>query len=111
MDELLGQFGDELTKVFNEIGEWLKTITQPEDKLHAAEAGQLDVTAFKSQIAELKSLVENSDFGSGKKLEDIMSMTGVGRYKEELSKVSKMISDYEFDEALEILEKITCENV
>jgi len=109
MDELLREFGNELILVLNEINMWLGSRQQPQDTSIDSGEGELDMQSFTNQMLELKALVENSDFGSGKKLEEIMHMPGTARYKEELGEISKMIGDYEFDDALEILEKISFE--
>ncbi|MBI2416535.1 MAG: response regulator, partial [Ignavibacteriales bacterium] len=87
MDELLAEFSDELEMVSVEIGVWMEGNKQPE-----------------AAISETDAVgVESSDFDAGRKLGIILTLPGISPYRNELLKVEKMISDYEFDEALECL--------
>ena len=111
MDELLTEFSDELSLVIEEIGTWIELSKPVAGESIVADGRQLDKENFKLLISELKQLVEENDFESGKKLEQIMNLPGVNTFKSELDKVSKMISDYEFDEALEVLVSLLSKNL
>ncbi|MBI2416533.1 MAG: response regulator [Ignavibacteriales bacterium] len=103
IDTLLAEFSEELSLVLEEIGAWLVVSKPAEGESPVADEGNLDTEKFKLLISELKQLVEENDFSSTKKLEEIFMLPGISVFKDDLNKVSKLLSDYEFDEALHLL--------
>lgn len=103
---LLFDFESELDLVLNEIGAWIKKNNAVSAETSAISEGKPDPVIFGKLMMELHTLVENSDFDSGKKLKELMCLDGIGRYLDELKKAEKLISNYEFDEALEVLNLI-----
>jgi hypothetical protein len=51
-------------------------------------------------------LLEKSDFDSAEKADELKSIKGIGKYYEEIGKIRELISDYEFDEAKTIVDKL-----
>ncbi len=99
----LEELEKELSAVLTSIKKWLneKTkVTTSEDN------AKLDVEKFNALISELKQFIEDNDFESSNKLEEILRLPGIGNYRDELKNVEKLISDYMFDDALELLNKI-----
>lgn len=70
------------------------------------ETGNLDVEAMKKMLTELGSLLENSDFEAANIVKVIKDLPGISKYAEEIESMDAFISDYEFDEALEIVNNL-----
>ncbi len=70
------------------------------------ETGNLDVEAIKKMLTELGSLLENSDFEAANIVKAIKYLPGILKYAEEIESIDAFISDYEFDEALEIVNNL-----
>jgi PAS domain S-box-containing protein len=66
----------------------------------------IDTVQFKKLLNELSILLEKSDFDSAKKADELSSIKGIGKYYEEIRKIRELISDYEFDEAKTIVDKL-----
>ncbi len=105
IDDLLKPLSENLSVVLEEIGKWLASTVKP-TITKDTDNGELDRILFKKLVSELHQLVECNDFESGKKLNEIMQLPGITQYRDVLNKISKMISDYEFDEALGVLETL-----
>jgi len=70
------------------------------------ETGNLDVEAMKKMLMELGSLLENSDFEAANIVKVIKDLPGISKYAKEIESMDAFISDYEFDEALEIVNNL-----
>lgn len=107
---LLSEFNSELELVLKEIGAWVKNNKPAKAEPIDIGGGELDPVIFGKLISELLFLVENNDFDSGKKLQEILRLEGIGSYKDELCKAEKLLSNYDFDEVLELLKSIDSAN-
>jgi CheY-like chemotaxis protein/HPt (histidine-containing phosphotransfer) domain-containing protein len=85
----------------NSFAESIKESSQISDTITA----KLDQEKFQSLILQLRELLEDDDTDSSGVIESLENLPGSGLYKNELKQLSKLIADYEFEEALEILKQ------
>jgi len=52
-------------------------------------------------------MVENNEFKSGGRMDEILVLPGITQYYSALTKIKKMINNFQFDEALVELKSIT----
>ncbi len=97
------EFESTLNLALNEIQEWKSSRKKDERK---EESGQLDSEKLKTLMIELKKLLEDNDFESSKKIDEILSLPGIAPHKVLLNEIENDVKNYDFDEALERLSKI-----
>lgn len=99
-DSDLKDFDEKLNLALNEISKWKDTRVQSAGK---EIEGELDNNKFRMMIKELKKLLEDNDFESSKKIEELLSLPGIARYREILKDIEISVKNYDFDEAIEKL--------
>jgi endonuclease III len=65
-----------------------------------------DSNKFNKLISELKRLIEDNDFRSGKKIDEILSLPGIEPYSSALKVVEIDIKNFDFDEAIQKLNEV-----
>jgi two-component system sensor histidine kinase/response regulator len=65
-----------------------------------------DSNKFNKLVSELKGLIEDNDFRSGKKIDEILSLPGIGSYSSALKVVEIDIKNFDFDEAIQKLNEV-----
>lgn len=67
---------------------------------------KLDVKKFKEHVITLKKLLEDNDFESGKKIDEIMEMPGIKIHEKILREIENAVKNYNFDDALGKLDEL-----
>ncbi len=104
-DEYLSDFDEKLHRSLEEIEQWMNTLA-PEEMDDSAE---LDPALFTPVLKELQNLLENFDADAYHKIDELYKLPGVGKIKDDIKEITKSIKSYEYDEALEKLNKLVCE--
>ena len=98
---------NELEDVVTELEPIISSLEQLEDRKETIEkTEELDVESANKLLQKLKTLLKDDDTEASDILEELQQVKGISRYKEELQKVSRLLDGYEFDEALEIINKL-----
>lgn len=97
------EFETKLNLVLNEISEWKRTRKKNEKK---EVVGELDIERFKKLLTELKKLLEDNDFESREKVDEILAMSGIAPYREMLKDAADAANNYEFDDAISKINEI-----
>ncbi len=100
------EFQSKLNLALDEILKWKSSRKKEEKK---DEGGVLDLVKFKALLNELKKLIEDNDFESSKKIDELLDLPGVAPYKATLKEIEKAVKNYDFDEALIQLNKLESE--
>lgn len=108
--ELLDEYNVEIALTLNEIEDWFRK-KHGKNEIKSNKIGEYDNVKLTALLNELKQLLKDNDFDSGNKLEEILSMDGIELYKDQLVKLSKLISDYRYDDANEFLEGVLKTNI
>lgn len=90
-------FEANLNTVLSEISRWTDTLTKVVEEKENAE---LDTGKFNIRLDKLKKLLEENDFESGKLLDDILTMPGIGGYSGSLKEIEEAVNNFEFDVAI-----------
>jgi CheY-like chemotaxis protein len=85
-----------------DFSETIKAVSQVTDRT----SEKLDPAAFQTLIQQLRELLEDDDTDSSSIIESLEELPGIGIYKSEFKQLSKLVAEYEFEEALEILNKL-----
>lgn len=101
--ELLIEFEMKLNLALSEIMLW-KMERKKEAVIETA--GELDPDKLRIMISELKKLLEDNDFESSKKIDEILNLPGITPYKELLKEIENLVKNYEYDEAIKKLEDL-----
>ncbi len=96
--KLLGDFQQQLTITLDDIAAGLHSTKKDAAPINDS-PDVLDKEAFKKHITELKALVEEMDFASKKKIEEVVNLPGTKNYAEELKAIEELINNIEYDEA------------
>ncbi|NUN09265.1 MAG: PAS domain S-box protein [Ignavibacteriaceae bacterium] len=94
----LEELSEALTKVLDEITEWLSAQSSQEKQ---EDGGEINNEEYLQLISELIMSLEESSYDSVKKIERISSLSGAGKFREQISEITKDIKGFDFDEALE----------
>jgi two-component system, sensor histidine kinase and response regulator len=100
LDDVLLEFRNALTPVILEISNWLKSSKNCEIN---NEGGEIDIDKFKKLLNELNILLEQNDFESSNKIDEILNLPGVLKYKIELLDIQKEIKKYAFEDGIQKL--------
>ena len=102
----MSDLGNLLTPILNSIDQVLSKERVPEIEHQKGKEEDLDKVKFRQLLDELRVLLGNNDFDSAKKAEELKNIKGIGKYAEEIRKIREYISDYEFDEAGTVVDKL-----
>jgi CheY-like chemotaxis protein len=86
----------------NDFSKSIKDVSQASDTI----TEKLDPEKFQSLLLQLRELLEDDDTDSSSIIESLEELPGIDIYKNELKQLEKLVSEYEFEEALEILNKL-----
>lgn len=100
-DRVFAEFDKNLRNTLNEIRLWLSSRQKPETS--PDDNAPLDEARLNSLLLKLKSLLEESDFECGKTMDEILALPGLGTRKPDLLALETLIKNYEFDEAVEMV--------
>ena len=100
LDSILLEFQNALLPVISEISEWLKLVGKGDVE---SEAGEIDRDKLDKLLLELGVLLEQNDFDSSNKIDEIMNLPGASKYKTGLMDIQKEIKKYAFDEGMQKL--------
>ena len=91
-----------------EINSKLKPVS--EIKPAAGENIEIDIKILSGMIKELKLLLQGNDFLSGRKIDDILELSGLGPLTDSLNRIDREIKKFNYGEALRRIEKFEKEN-
>lgn len=106
IDSEISALDNLLTPILNSIDQVLSKEKVPEIEHQKGKEEDLDKVKFRKLLDELSVLLGNSDFDSAKKADELKNIKGIGKYAEEIRKIREYISDYEFDEATKVVDKL-----
>jgi two-component system, sensor histidine kinase and response regulator len=66
----------------------------------------LDNEKLNHLIDELIALLEDDDYEASEKIDKMNQLPGIKKYEKEIKEISRKISDYEFEAALELTQKL-----
>jgi CheY-like chemotaxis protein len=92
----------ELNLKLNSVLKSLEAISEKEEVQPTTEAADFDKELFLNLLRESIELLKDDDFDASAKINELMTIPGVGIFIETLNKISAKIQKYEFEEALEI---------
>jgi two-component system, sensor histidine kinase and response regulator len=99
-DVLYSEFQTALKEVLNEISSWLKPA---KEDITTTDNREVDRNKFNKLLVELNDLLEQNDFDSSNKIDEIMNLPGASKYKNKLLDIQKEIKKYAFDEGIKKL--------
>jgi two-component system, sensor histidine kinase and response regulator len=99
-DEVFTEFKTALNEILAEISSWLKLAKKEEFENNDEE---IDREKLDKLLMELDVLLEQNDFDSSNKIDEIMSLPGASKYKDELLGIQKEIKKYAFDDGIKKL--------
>jgi polar amino acid transport system substrate-binding protein len=101
VNEDFAEFNDQISKVLTELSGWLNSRFVSDVKI---KEGTLDESIFTELLGELRILIEENDFESGKKIDELLALPGISDRKELLQEIENEVKNYDFDSALQKLE-------
>ena len=101
--DLIVEFEMKLNLALSEIMIW-KMERKKEAVIETA--GELDPDKLRIMISELKKLLEDNDFESSKKIDEILNLPGISPYKKLLKEIENSVKNYEYDDAIKKLEDL-----
>ncbi len=97
---------EELNLKLNMVLKSLELIAEKEEITKTNEVDLFDKEKFLEILKESIELLKDDDFDASAKINDLMSIPGIGLFIENLNKISTKIQKYEFEEALELSEEL-----
>ncbi|MCX6153132.1 MAG: response regulator [Candidatus Kapabacteria bacterium] len=104
--ETFGSALDELNLKLNAVLKSLEAISEKDETLAPVEDIKFDKDFFIKLLNESIELLEDDDFDASSKINELITIPGIGIYIENLNKISSKIQKYEFDEALELSKEL-----
>lgn len=98
IERTIANFDSRMQKVLQEIGAW---ISDRQSNVKTDDNAELDKSALKRMLDELKRLLEDNDPDAKNKIDEINEMPGTGCIRDVLREITESIHNYEFDGAIE----------
>ncbi len=97
----LNQFEEDLHAVTTELLIWKKA--KKKDEVPADDGGVLDMERLMVLLGELKDLLDVSDYGASKKVNELLSLSGIAEIKDRFELLAAQIKNCDFEDALKTL--------
>lgn len=94
----------ELNTVITSINLWLSSKVKEETNIE--DEGEFDVEKLQVLVKDLINAVAHNEFRSSAKVDEILSLKGLGSLRASFAKVKKMIGNFQFENALALLKSI-----
>jgi PAS domain S-box-containing protein len=106
LNELLDNYRLSLEPVLKSIEEFKKTIKTEQQQDDKSADAELDEVKFNKLLGELNTLLLDNDGDSIDKMEEILSLPGLGKKLAIIKKIESALDVYDFDEALLYLNEV-----
>ncbi|MCX6149552.1 MAG: PAS domain S-box protein [Ignavibacteriales bacterium] len=102
VEDEFAEFEIKFNLALSEISFWKNTRM---DTVKEDDSKEFDKQKFNELFGELKNLLENNDFDSCKKIDEILELSGIGIYVSALKEIENAIKIYDFNEAIKKLKE------